>query len=121
MEAEIAGSFEDEYERGRGRLSASLRGQIERGRQTTAVAVRRALAQVPNLLRALDDLFDRHEALLTPATLGTAPAGLASTGDPLMCTLWTFLGLPALSLPLLRGANGLPLGCLFYTSPSPRD
>ena len=110
MEAEIAGSFEDEYERGRGRLSASLRGQIERGRQTTAVAVRRALAQVPNLLRALDDLFDRHEALLTPATLGTAPAGLASTGDPLMCTLWTFLGLPALSLPLLRGANGLPLG-----------
>jgi Asp-tRNA(Asn)/Glu-tRNA(Gln) amidotransferase A subunit family amidase len=27
-----------------------------------------------------------------------------------MCTLWTFLGMPALSLPLLQGDNGLPLG-----------
>ena len=40
----------------------------------------------------------------------TAPAGLPSTGDPLMCTLWTFLGMPALSLPLLHGENGLPIG-----------
>jgi Asp-tRNA(Asn)/Glu-tRNA(Gln) amidotransferase A subunit family amidase len=27
-----------------------------------------------------------------------------------MCTLWTFLGMPCLSLPLLHGENGLPLG-----------
>ena len=32
------------------------------------------------------NLFDGCDALLTPATLGTAPAGLESTGDPLMCT-----------------------------------
>ena len=44
MEADIAGSFELEYERGRDRLSASLRGQIERGRQVTAVDYRKALA-----------------------------------------------------------------------------
>ena len=47
---------------------------------------------------------------VTPAALGTAPAGLASTGDPIMCTLWTLAGMPAISLPLLRGANGMPLG-----------
>ena len=110
MEADIAGSFELEYERGRDRLSASLRGQIERGRQVTAVDYRKALARVPVLLESLDSLFDGCDALLTPATLGTAPAGLESTGDPLMCTLWTYLGMPALSLPLLQGANGLPLG-----------
>jgi Asp-tRNA(Asn)/Glu-tRNA(Gln) amidotransferase A subunit family amidase len=110
MEADLAGSFELEYERGREQLSASLRGQIERGRQTTAVAYRQALARVPVLLEALDPVFDHYDALLTPATLGTAPAGLESTGDPLMCTLWTYLGMPALSLPLLHGENGLPLG-----------
>jgi len=110
MEADIAGSFELEYERGRDRLSASLRGQIERGRQISAVDYRKALARVPVLLQALDPVFDRFDALLTPATLGTAPVGLESTGNPLMCTLWTYLGMPALSLPLLHGGNGLPLG-----------
>ena len=110
MEADLAGSFVDEYERGRDRLSASLRAQIERGRQVSAVDYRAALARVPVLSSAFDALFDHFDALLTPATLGTAPAGLASTGDPVMCTLWTFLGMPAISLPLLHGENGLPLG-----------
>ena len=110
MEADIAGSFEREYERGHDRLSASLRGQIERGRQTSAVQYRQALAHVPGLLQDFDRVFDRYDALITPAVLGTAPEGLESTGDPLMCTLWTYLGMPALSLPLLQGRNGLPLG-----------
>jgi Asp-tRNA(Asn)/Glu-tRNA(Gln) amidotransferase A subunit family amidase len=110
MEADLAGSFELEYERGRDQLSASLRGQIERGRQVTAVDYRRALARVPVLLEGLDSVFGHYDALITPATLGTAPAGLESTGDPIMCTLWTYLGMPALSLPLLHGENGLPLG-----------
>ncbi|MEK7769866.1 MAG: amidase family protein, partial [candidate division NC10 bacterium] len=41
---------------------------------------------------------------------GTAPAGLDSTGDPAFCALWTLCGMPALSVPLMQGANGLPLG-----------
>ncbi|MDE2372032.1 MAG: amidase [Burkholderiales bacterium] len=110
MEVDIAASFGLDHDRGRDRMSASLRGQIERGRRITAVDYREALARVPRLLAALDAVFDHYDALLTPATLGTAPAGLESTGDPLMCTLWTLLGLPALSLPLLHGENGLPIG-----------
>jgi Asp-tRNA(Asn)/Glu-tRNA(Gln) amidotransferase A subunit family amidase len=27
-----------------------------------------------------------------------------------MCTLWTLTGHPAICLPLLHGANGLPIG-----------
>ncbi len=65
MEADLAGSFEVEYERGRDQLSASLRGQIERGQAVTAVAYRQALARVPVLLESLDDRVrplrrDRH-------------------------------------------------------------
>jgi Asp-tRNA(Asn)/Glu-tRNA(Gln) amidotransferase A subunit family amidase len=28
----------------------------------------------------------------------------------MFCSLWTLTGLPALSLPLLRGEGGMPLG-----------
>jgi Asp-tRNA(Asn)/Glu-tRNA(Gln) amidotransferase A subunit family amidase len=110
MEADLAGSFEVEYERGRDQLSASLRAQIERGRTISAVAYRQALARVPVLRQGFETVFEHFDAIVTPATLGTAPAGLDGTGDPLMCTLWTFLGLPCLSLPLLHGENGLPIG-----------
>ena len=58
----------------------------------------------------LDQLFERYDAILTPAATGEAPAGLDSTGDPVFCTLWTYCGTPALSLPLMTGPNGLPLG-----------
>ena len=112
MEAEIAGSFEPLWRRGAAQLSASLQGQIERGLQTTAVEVRRGQAAATVLRAAFGRWFEAEglDAWATPSALGTAPAGLASTGDPVMCTLASFAGLPAVSLPLLQGANGLPLG-----------
>jgi Asp-tRNA(Asn)/Glu-tRNA(Gln) amidotransferase A subunit family amidase len=110
MEADIAGSYEREYERGRDRLSDSLRAQIERGGRVTAVEYRRAVERIDPLNRAARVLFADFDAILTPATLGTAPRFEDGTGDPLMCTLWTYCGMPAVSLPLLRGADGLPLG-----------
>ena len=110
MEADIAGSFEAEYERGREQLSPSLRGQIERGRAVTAVEHRRCAASAARFADALEPLFDAFDVLATPAALGVAPEGLSSTGDPLMSTLWSLTGQPALSLPLLSAAPGLPLG-----------
>jgi len=46
---------------------------------------------------------------LTPAALGPAPRGLESTGNPVFCAFWTYLGVPAVTLPLLE-ADGLPIG-----------
>jgi len=63
------------------------------------------------MVESLDDLFmQRYDAILTPAAPGTAPKGISSTGDPAFCTPWTLAGMPALSLPLMQGENGLPLG-----------
>lgn len=59
---------------------------------------------------SLDEIFERYDALLTPAAPGAAPSGLESTGNPAFCTLWTLCGTPAISLPLLQGEDGLPLG-----------
>ena len=58
----------------------------------------------------LEQIFDRYDAILTPAARGEAPAGLDATGDPIFCSLWTFVGLPAVSLPLLQGSTSLPIG-----------
>jgi Asp-tRNA(Asn)/Glu-tRNA(Gln) amidotransferase A subunit family amidase len=110
FEADLATHFGVEYDRGADRLSPSLRAQIERGRQVRAVDYNEALARIAILNDGFDSLFEQFDAIVTPATLGTAPRGLASTGDPLLATLWTYCGMPALSAPLARGANGLPLG-----------
>jgi Asp-tRNA(Asn)/Glu-tRNA(Gln) amidotransferase A subunit family amidase len=111
MESEMAANFEEEWTKGRDQLSQQLRSLIERGRETRAVDYQRALREIGPAVASLDELFtERYDAILTPAAPGTAPKGLASTGDPRFCTLWTLLGMPALSLPLMQGENGLPLG-----------
>jgi Asp-tRNA(Asn)/Glu-tRNA(Gln) amidotransferase A subunit family amidase len=110
MEAEMAASLDLEWERGRDQLSEPLRALMERGRAVTALEYQRALARIPILNEGFAELFENFDALLTPAAPGTAPRGLASTGDPSFCSLWTLCGTPAISLPLMRGENGLPLG-----------
>ncbi|MFN7085476.1 MAG: amidase [Burkholderiales bacterium] len=111
MEADLAKSFAAEYERGADRLSASLRAQIERGRRVSAVDYNQALDRIPVLNAVLTELLEqRCDVILTPATTGTAPRGLDTTGDPAFCTLWTLCGMPSVTLPLMRGGNGLPLG-----------
>jgi Asp-tRNA(Asn)/Glu-tRNA(Gln) amidotransferase A subunit family amidase len=62
------------------------------------------------LNEGFEEIFERCDAIVTPAAPGTAPAGLQATGDPAFCTLWTLCGMPALNLPLMRGENGLPMG-----------
>jgi Asp-tRNA(Asn)/Glu-tRNA(Gln) amidotransferase A subunit family amidase len=61
-------------------------------------------------------LLGRYHGLLTPAALGEAPFGNASTGDPAFSTPWTFLHVPCISLPLLRGSNRLPIGVQIVAS-----
>ncbi|MBM3487102.1 MAG: amidase [Alphaproteobacteria bacterium] len=53
-----------------------------------------------------------YDALLVPSAMGEAPAGTA-TGDPRFQSLWTFMHVPALTLPTHRGPKGLPVGTQF--------
>ncbi|TMH73851.1 MAG: amidase [Betaproteobacteria bacterium] len=111
MEAEMAANLEPLWLAGRERLSERLRSLMERGRETRAIDYQRVLRRVPAVVESFDELFmERYDAILTPPALGTAPKGLGATGDPVFCVLWTLLGMPAVTLPLMQGANGLPLG-----------
>jgi Asp-tRNA(Asn)/Glu-tRNA(Gln) amidotransferase A subunit family amidase len=110
MEAEMAANLDREWEKGRDRLSDSLRAQLARGREVTALDYQLARARIPLINDGFDEIFERCDAIITPAAGGTAPKGIESTGNPAFCTLWTLCGMPCLSMPLMRGENGLPLG-----------
>ncbi|MBI3028433.1 MAG: amidase, partial [Candidatus Rokubacteria bacterium] len=110
MEVEMAHNLRRDYEKGRDRLSPVLREAIERGRRHGAVDYAAAVAGIPSLNVALEPVFDEFDAILTPAAPGEAPHGLESTGDPIFCTTWTYLGTPAVTLPLLWSEAGMPLG-----------
>jgi Asp-tRNA(Asn)/Glu-tRNA(Gln) amidotransferase A subunit family amidase len=110
MEADLARSYEQEYARGKDKISAILREMIERGQTVTAVEYNHALSQIPVLRHELEKIFGWNDAIITPATTGEAPVGLESTGSPIFCTLWTLCGMPAITLPLLQGSHGMPMG-----------
>ena len=111
MSAEMAHNLEREWANGRDLLSEQLRAQIERGREVRAAEYLDALGRIKLVNDSFIELFEqRYDAILTPAAPSAAPKGLASTGDPSFCTLWTFCGMPALSLPLLQSSAGMPLG-----------
>jgi Asp-tRNA(Asn)/Glu-tRNA(Gln) amidotransferase A subunit family amidase len=109
--AELAFHLAAEHRHGRERLSDRLCELIEAGEATSAPDYQRALATRRGYQRALEELFQHVDAVVTPAAPGEAPLGLETTGSPAFCTLWSLTGTPAVSLPLLQGPNGLPLGC----------
>jgi Asp-tRNA(Asn)/Glu-tRNA(Gln) amidotransferase A subunit family amidase len=111
MESEMAINLEPLWLAGRDKLSDKLRSLLERGRETRALDYQRALRRIAPAVESLEELFQqRYDAILTPPALGTAPKGLGSTGDPVFCSIWTLLGMPAITAPLMQGENGLPLG-----------
>ena len=56
-----------------------------------------------------DGLFASCDALITLSAPGEAMRA-SEPGSGAMCMPWSLAGLPAISLPLLRGAQGLPIG-----------
>ncbi|MEK9646292.1 MAG: amidase [Alphaproteobacteria bacterium] len=91
-------------------ISEGMLQDIETGAGFSAVAYLRSLDMVGVLNDALEPVFEKYDAIVTPSALGQAPVGLANTGEAIFCSLWTLCGTPEISLPLLTGADGMPLG-----------
>ena len=89
--------------------SKTLRDFLAEGRAVTAPRYLAALDNGRRYAAGIAEIFKEYDAIITPAATGIAPKGTA-TGSPVFCSLWTLTGLPALSLPLLSGEGGLPLG-----------
>jgi Asp-tRNA(Asn)/Glu-tRNA(Gln) amidotransferase A subunit family amidase len=107
--AEMARYYARYYDRDPMLLSDRLRGMLEEGAAIPAADYIRALDGIARLNAGLNRLFERFDAIVTPAAAGEAPVGQA-TGDPAFSTIWTYCGVPAITLPLLTGSNGMPIG-----------
>ena len=85
---------------------------IEIGRTVTDDERTEALASMTELRADQADLMDAEgiDLWACPAATGPAPAGINATGNPIMNLPWTHAGMPAMTLPAGRAANGLPLG-----------
>jgi Asp-tRNA(Asn)/Glu-tRNA(Gln) amidotransferase A subunit family amidase len=100
-------------------VSAELRERLEWGAEIRSehyddVQRRAAIGRSEAVIEAL---FGEADVLVTPAAPGEAPEGLATTGDPRFCRLWTLLGFPALNVPGRVGDSGLPIGVQLVARP----
>ena len=116
MESDMASSFSEEYKKSKNKLSDKIIEAIERGMKYTSVEYNNALSQIDVANSYFKQFFHDYDAILTPASTGEAPKDLKSTGDPIFCTVWTYCGMPSISLPLLQGKNGLPVGVQLVSS-----
>ena len=91
-------------------VSDRMRDFLVEGRQVGAIDYLGACDWRAVLNAGLERVFERYDAIITPPAAGEAPVGLDATGNPNFCALWTFLGVPAVTLPLMTGPNGMPLG-----------
>jgi len=108
--AEMAHYYRDHAARGVERLSTQTQEALAAGAKIAARDYLEAVDMRPALNAALDTLLQRHDAIICPAAPGQAPNGHSSTGNAIFNGLWTLCGTPAVTLPVLRGATGLPIG-----------
>ena len=89
-----------------------LRAALEAGRDTPddELDALRATARHKQLdmQRSMRDL--EIDYWLAPAALDVAPQGLDFTGDHRMNSIWTYTGLPVITLPSGNNHAGLPYG-----------
>lgn len=109
-EYEIAQHQADVFDKYWDQISETLKPVITRARQITKTEYEDALAVKASAEAFFANFFVDYDAIIAPSAAGEAPKFGEGTGDPIFCTLWTLAGLPCVSLPLLVGENGLPIG-----------
>jgi Asp-tRNA(Asn)/Glu-tRNA(Gln) amidotransferase A subunit family amidase len=88
------------------------KAMLDRGTQAEAMTLddyRADLKERDRRRAVYHALAVEFDACITLAALGAAPIGLGSTGNPVFAAPGSMLGVPAITLPVLRDA-GLPLG-----------
>jgi amidase len=94
----------------REQISPSTNAALDEGHSISEADYRAALAARIQAIAYFADWMAPYDAVVSPSTIGAAPEGLGSTGDPGCCTLWSLTGFPAISLPIGFDGRGLPLG-----------
>ncbi|HEY7550956.1 MAG TPA: amidase [Hyphomicrobiaceae bacterium] len=109
QDVELATNYGPLLDRAPELMSKGLAERVERGRRVRGVDYCAALALRERSYATVEEVCLSYGVILTPAAPGPAPKDLGSTGNPVFCAFWTYLGAPAVTLPLLE-ADGMPMG-----------
>jgi amidase len=101
-------------------ISYHLTARLQGGGRVTRAEYEAAQAIAQRCRARLADIHREYDALLSPSAMGEAPEGLASTGEPTFGASWTVLHCPAVTVPVFRGPQGLPIGAQI-TGPLGKD
>jgi Asp-tRNA(Asn)/Glu-tRNA(Gln) amidotransferase A subunit family amidase len=112
LSAEAARFHSDWFGRHEDLYSTKFTELIRRGQGIPDEKLQDALTARDQFRAKMRRAFLDHniDLWISPSTVGAAPKGLESTGDPVMNLPWTQAGLPVLNLPAGRDQHGLPLG-----------
>ncbi|MDC0369895.1 amidase [Pelagibacteraceae bacterium] len=109
-ETDLANNFQVYYKKDKKKLSKEMREAIQRGLKHSAYDYANAIDFMKQSYESYKEVFEDYHGVITPSSSGVADKGLKSTGSADFQKIWTYLGLPTISLPLLTGENDLPLG-----------
>jgi Asp-tRNA(Asn)/Glu-tRNA(Gln) amidotransferase A subunit family amidase len=91
-----------------GRIADGLNCTFERYVKMLTLAERSRAAMAP--------AWEEHDILLTAAAIGEAPVGWDAFVGADLYKMWTVLHVPALTLPVFKGPNGMPVGLQLFAA-----
>ena len=109
-ETDLANNFSVYFKKFKKKLSKYMQDAISNGNKYTAKEYAEAIDFMKRSYESYEEVFEDYHGVLSPSSPGVAPIGLKSTGTAEFNKVWSYLGTPCISLPLLEGENNLPLG-----------
>ncbi|MPM08777.1 Asp-tRNA(Asn)/Glu-tRNA(Gln) amidotransferase A subunit family amidase [Rhodobacter sp. 140A] len=110
MAVEASEALAHEVAIGADLLSQGLRAQIAEGAALSPAQRLADRAAMQGLRARVMAATLPGEIWLTPATAGPAPAFESGTGNPIFNRIWSLLGFPCCTVPILSDAEGRPMG-----------
>tara|TARA_B100001121_G_scaffold308527_1_gene332842 strand:- start:4270 stop:5598 length:1329 start_codon:yes stop_codon:yes gene_type:complete len=109
-ETDLANNFSIYFKKYKKSLSKFMIAAITNGNKHSAKEYAEAVDFMKRSYESYQEVFEDYHGILSPSSPGVAPKGLKSTGTAEFNKVWSYLGTPSISLPLLEGENNLPLG-----------
>ena len=112
MSAEAAQVHVNWFEKYESLYSSKFTDLIKRGQSVSTQSVQSHLKARDIFREKITQTMNDNsiDLWISPPTIGPAPKGLDSTGDPVMNLPWTQIGFPAINLPTGKNEEGLPMG-----------
>ena len=118
IKAELSRTLRHYWNRGKEELSEALQQLLAEGEEIRAKEYLEALDWIKVLRSGLEEILQRCDAFVVPATLGTAPRLDNSEESTRFQDLWNLCGMPVLSIPLFQSTSGMPLGVQLVGPPA---